>query len=218
MEFKSENWQTNIEVYACLFQTFSVFRLSENTKFLKKNAVPSVNLPALQHVLLPSTSRRAFREECHDNSEGPTVCGDPEKRSREDTSTVSEGNKGETKKLDERLKYNYSASPPKLLWKVKYANVKKKLAQKKLKMMKVKVCCLKRRVTSLKQVLRNVKKKKLLSENNTQFLEKSITGVPLSILKRKRTMTFNQQGFISSTGQPLPFPVGITILSQLITP
>ncbi|KAG5872273.1 hypothetical protein JTB14_034168 [Gonioctena quinquepunctata] len=35
-----------------------------NTKFLKQNADPSVNLPALQHGL------------CHDNSEGPTVCGE----------------------------------------------------------------------------------------------------------------------------------------------
>ncbi|KAG5878198.1 hypothetical protein JTB14_034030 [Gonioctena quinquepunctata] len=76
MEFETENWQTNIEVYACLFQTFSVFRLCRNYQISEKKTVSSVNLPALQHGLLPSTSRRAVREECHENSEGPTVRGE----------------------------------------------------------------------------------------------------------------------------------------------
>ncbi|KAG5862042.1 hypothetical protein JTB14_033215 [Gonioctena quinquepunctata] len=62
------------------------------------------------------------------------------KRSREDTSTDSEGNKGEIKmaRREIKIRHNYSA-PPKLLRQLKNANVKKTLAQKKLKMAKVKV-------------------------------------------------------------------------------
>ncbi|KAG5875754.1 hypothetical protein JTB14_022463 [Gonioctena quinquepunctata] len=77
-----------------------------------------------------------------------------------------------------------SASPSKLLRQLKNANLKKTLAQKKLKMAKVKVRRLKKRVMSLKEVLWNVKTKNLLSENGVPFIEKSITVVPLSILKR----------------------------------
>ncbi|KAG5887133.1 hypothetical protein JTB14_029813 [Gonioctena quinquepunctata] len=51
-----------------------------NTKFLKINDVPLVNLPALQHGLLPSTSRRADRAEWHQNSEGPTLCRENDTR------------------------------------------------------------------------------------------------------------------------------------------
>ncbi|KAG5862941.1 hypothetical protein JTB14_008034 [Gonioctena quinquepunctata] len=108
------------------------------------------------------------------------------KRSHEDTSTDSEGNKGQMKRARREIKirHNYSASPSNLLRKLKHANVRTTLAQKKVKVMKVKVDRLKKKVTSLKQILLALKRKELVSENGLEFLEKSITGVPLSLMKR----------------------------------
>ncbi|KAG5863364.1 hypothetical protein JTB14_037861 [Gonioctena quinquepunctata] len=108
------------------------------------------------------------------------------KRSHEDTSTDSEGNKGQIKRARREIKirHNYSASPSNLLRKLKHANVRTTLAQKKVKVMKVKVDRLKKEVTSLKQILLALKRKELVSENGLEFLEKSITGVPLSLMKR----------------------------------
>ncbi|KAG5862646.1 hypothetical protein JTB14_004915 [Gonioctena quinquepunctata] len=108
------------------------------------------------------------------------------KRSHGDTSTDSKGNRGQMKRARREIKirHNYSASPSNLLRKLKHANVRTTLAQKKVKVMKVKVDRLKKKVTSLKQILLASKREELVSENGLKFLEKSITGVPLSLMKR----------------------------------
>ncbi|KAG5890170.1 hypothetical protein JTB14_014337 [Gonioctena quinquepunctata] len=78
----------------------------------------------------------------------------------------------------------FSASPKDVLLKLQKTKEMKKAALQKLKICKRRVCRLTKKNSSIKQIVHDLKKKKLLSEDALTVLEESYSGMPLSLMRR----------------------------------
>ncbi|KAG5869148.1 hypothetical protein JTB14_031129 [Gonioctena quinquepunctata] len=103
------------------------------------------------------------------------------KRKLETSSSDSSSSKGVTKKLrkDIRLMHNYSSSQKK-----KLRQLKVKKIQKRLRANRSKTKRLKKKISNMGQIISDLRKRKLVSENALDVLEISCSKVSVSIMRK----------------------------------